>query len=249
MSGVSPPAARTAAERVFEVSAIAFDLDGTLLDTVHDLAAAVNAMLADLGHAPLRKDTIRVMIGKGLPNLVRRALAAAMNVAAGDILQSDLDAALVCYQVHYAALLGRETVAFPGMREGLERLTAMGFPLAVVTNKATRFVRPHLDQARIAHYFSVIVGGDQLPTRKPDPAQLRHVAECFGIPCSHLLMVGDSGNDVDAARAAGCPVLVLPYGYNEGRPVQDLGADGIVATLDAVADCVTRAVPSAPETT
>jgi phosphoglycolate phosphatase len=238
--------ARAGDERVFEVSAIAFDLDGTLLDTVHDLAAAVNAMLADRGLPPLSTDAIRVMIGKGMSVLVRRALATAMNFAADDIADGDLGAALSCYQAHYAALLGRATLPFPGMREGLERLTAMGFPLAVITNKATRFVSPHLEQAGIAHFFAVIVGGDQLPTMKPDPGQLRHVAERFGIPCSRLLMVGDSGNDVDAARAAGCPVVVLPYGYNEGRPVQILGADGIVASLAAVADRVVRFIPETP---
>ena len=126
------------------------------------------------------------------------------------------------------------------MGEGLRRLRAMGFPLAIVTNKTQRFVQPHLEHAGIADHFALVIGGDTLPTRKPAAGPLLHVAAAFGIAPARLLMVGDSVNDVEAARAAGCPVLVLPYGYNEGRPVQSLDADGIVPSLAAVADRVRR---------
>jgi phosphoglycolate phosphatase len=219
-------------------SAIALDLDGTLLDTIHDLAAAINALLAEMGHAPLPKDTIRALVGKGMANLVQRALALARGVPATAIDAATRDDALARYQAHYAAILGRGTLMFPGMVEGLDALRAMGFPLAIVTNKASRFVQPHLDHAGIGHHFALVIGGDTLATRKPDAGPLRHVARAFGIAPARLLMVGDSGNDVEAARAAGCPVLVLPYGYNEGLPVQNLEADGIVPTLLAVADRV-----------
>jgi phosphoglycolate phosphatase len=114
----------------------------------------------------------------------------------------------------------------------------MGLPLAVVTNKAARFIAPHLEHAGIAHYFKLVIGGDSLPVRKPDPGPLLHVAAAFGVPPERLLMVGDSINDAEAARAAGYPVLILPYGYNEGGSVQALDADGIVASLAAVADRV-----------
>lgn len=230
---------------VLDVSAIAFDLDGTLLDTIHDLAAAVNGLLTELGHPMLPKDAIRALVGKGMPNLVRRALAQATGTAPATIEEAELADALGRYQAHYAARLGRETRPFPGMLEGLRRLHAMGFPLAVVTNKAARFVRPHLVQAGIEHFFTLVVGGDDLPTRKPEPGPLLHVAAAFGVPPHRLLMVGDSNNDVLAARAAGCPVLVLPYGYSEGEPVQNFDADGIVASLTAVADCVRYLPPSA----
>ena len=152
-------------------------------------------------------------------------------------------AALARYQVLYAAGLGRATQPFPGLVECLDRLRAAGFPLAIITNKATRFVRPHLVLAGIADRFDVIVGGDDLPAKKPDPGPLLHVAAAFGIAPSRLLMVGDSANDVLAARAAGCPVVVVPHGYREGRPVQELKADGIVASLAAVADCVRHFAP------
>ncbi len=230
----------------FDVSAIAFDLDGTLLDTIADLAGAVNALLAERGHAPLPQDTVRALVGKGMANLVRRALALATSRAPESIDDTTLAAALARYQALYSAELGRATQPFPGLVDCLDRLRAAGFPLAIITNKATRFVRPHLALAGIADRFDVIVGGDDLPAKKPDPGPLLHVAAAFGIAPSRLLMVGDSANDVLAARAAGCPVVVVPHGYREGRPVQELEADGIVASLAAVPDCVR---PFAPELT
>jgi phosphoglycolate phosphatase len=238
---VAAPAAPTEPP-VLAIRAIAFDLDGTLLDTIHDLAGAVNALLEELGLPALPKAEIRDMVGKGMPNLVRRVLARATGVSPAAIEDADIASALVGYQRHYAAQLGRETKSFPGLAEALTRLRAMGFPLAVITNKATRFVRPHLERAGIAGYFAQVIGGDDLPAKKPDPAPLLHVAAAFGIAPAQLLMVGDSINDVAAARAAGCPVLVLPHGYNEGEPVQSLDADGIVPTLLAIPDRVRFAV-------
>jgi phosphoglycolate phosphatase len=154
-------------------------------------------------------------------------------VAVGDAELADV---LPRYQTHYAAILGRETVPYPGVVAGLERMAAMGLPLAVITNKATRFVRPHLALAGIEPFFRVVIGGDDLPQKKPHPAALLHAARALGVEPARMLMVGDSGNDAQAARAAGCPVLIVPYGYNEGTPVQNLDADGIVDSLLAVAD-------------
>jgi phosphoglycolate phosphatase len=242
--GVHQSAEEAPAAPRIDVGAIAFDLDGTLLDTVHELAAAVNALLAELGHPPLAKDVVGTMIGKGMANLVRRALALATDASPAAVDDGEVKDALIRYQSHYASRLGRETRLFPGMVEGLTRLAAMGIPLAVITNKATRFVRPHLAQAGIERFFAVVIGGDDLPTKKPDPGPLLHTAELFGIPPCRLLMVGDSANDVQAARGAGCPVLVVPYGYREGMPVHDLKADGIVASVDALADRVRYLAPT-----
>jgi phosphoglycolate phosphatase len=243
VSDLAAIAPRESAVRMFDVSAIAFDLDGTLLDTVRDLAAAVNATLAESEYPPLPIETVRNLVGKGMPNLVRRALALADGVPAEAVDDADVASALVRYQAHYAALLGRETQPYPGLAAALQRLRAMGFALAIVTNKAHRFVQPHLELAGIAHHFDLTVGGDTLPTKKPGPGPLLHVAAAFDIRPERLLMVGDSANDALAARAAGCPVLVVPHGYSEGVPVQSLDVDGIVPSLEAVVDRVRYVEP------
>ena len=221
----------------FAVRAVAFDLDGTLLDTIRDLAAAVNALLGESGLAPLPVATVRDLVGKGMANLVSRALAARGRAAPqGD----ELAGLLARYQVLYAQRLGAQTTVFPGVAEGLARLHAAGIPLAVVTNKASRFVGPHLEAAGLAGYIAVCVGGDDAAAKKPDPAPLQLAAARLDVPPARLLVVGDSGNDALAARAAGCPVVIVPYGYNEGRRVESLDADGIVASVREVADLVLR---------
>jgi phosphoglycolate phosphatase len=226
------------AARVFAVDGIAFDLDGTLLDTIHDLAAAVNALLAEEGMRPLPKAVIRDLVGKGMSNLLARALALS---AAAPRDAAAMDLLLQRYQSHYAAVLGRETVPYPGVMRGLHRLREAGFLLAVVTNKASRFVRPHLEHAGMADFFAAVVGGDDAVAKKPDAAPVLLAASQLGIGAAQLLMVGDSANDVDAARAAGSPVLAVPYGYTEGRPVQSFAADGIVDSLDDIPAWVRRA--------
>ena len=197
----------------------------------------MNLLLADLGHAPLPEATIRDLVGKGIANLVGRALAIDARSRAGGRRRGGSGRRAAPLP---GALRGDRSGAkpslFPGVVEGLDRMAAMGLPLAVITNKASRFVRPHLAQAGIEPYFRVVIGGDDLPVKKPHPAALLHAARELGVEPAKLLMVGDSGNDAQAARAAGCPVLIVPYGYNEGTPVQNLDADGIVDSLLAVAD-------------
>jgi phosphoglycolate phosphatase len=222
----------------FTVDAVAFDLDGTLLDTVHDLAAAVNAWLAGQALPTLPVATIRDLIGKGIEHLLASALAL-VGAPAQDA--ASRAKGLASYQAIYGEHIGRAAVLYPGVIEGLTRLRDAGYPLAVVTNKEARFVRPHLDRAGITDFFSVVVGGGDALRGKPDPAPLLLAASRLQVAADRLLLVGDSGNDVMAARAAGCPVLVVPYGYREGLPVQNLGADGIVDSLVAVVDCVRRA--------
>jgi phosphoglycolate phosphatase len=220
------------------VKAVMIDLDGTLADTIPDLAAAANRMLRELGLAELEVGKIRTYVGKGIPKLVERALAASM----GSTVSADSMAqALPVYERCYAEDNGRQSVVYPGVNEGLRILREMQLPLACVTNKSGRFTTPLLKQLGIAGFFQQVVAGDTLPQKKPDPAQLLHACRGFGIAPREMLMIGDSLNDAQAARAAGCPVFCVTYGYNEGRDVRELDVDAIVPSLIEAARLIQKA--------
>jgi len=210
------------------VQAVMIDLDGTLLDTIPDLAAATNQMLEALGRETLPLDTVRNFVGKGIPRLVERALLREMDGHADAAL---LAQALPVFERFYAAVNGRHTTIYPGVREGLEQFRAAGFPLVCVTNKAGAFTGPLLERMDLASYFQQTIAGDTLARKKPDPLQLLHACAQLGVAPAQMLMIGDSVNDVQAARAAGCPVFCVTYGYNEGQAVQSLEVDAIVAAL------------------
>jgi phosphoglycolate phosphatase len=208
--------------------AVIFDLDGTLVDSAPDLAFAANRMLQALGAPGRDPALLATFIGKGIPRLVERALAGSLEGEADAALMAR---ALPLYERYYEEESGRRTTVYPGVAEGLEMLLGEGLPLACVTNKAERFTHALLDHMGLAHFFAVVVGGDTLAKKKPDPLPFRHVCERLGVAPGEALVVGDSRNDVAGARAAGCPVICVPYGYNEGEPVEALEGDAIVATL------------------
>jgi phosphoglycolate phosphatase len=218
------------------IQAVAIDLDGTLLDTISDLAHASNLMRVELGMGELPEDLIKTFVGKGLVNLVRRTL-----VGGGDtsrISETELQHAMAIYERHYASVLTRETSHYPGVLDGLRMMHDAGFRLACITNKAEKFTLPLLKQMNLAHFFELTVSGDTTAKRKPDPMPLLHAAEFFKIAPQEMLLIGDSVNDFEAARAAGCPVFLVPYGYNEGRDARDLPADAIVQGLDEAASLI-----------
>lgn len=212
------------------IRAVLIDLDGTLLDTVPDLADAANAMLAELGRLTLPTDTIRDFVGKGIPNLVGRCLGYPGESAAPDAV-----AALAVFKRHYAAVNGRKTRIYPGVLEGLRAMRAAGLKTACVTNKAGAFTEQLLAATGLATLLDMTVSGDTLAEKKPHPLPFLHICECFGIAPAEALVIGDSRNDVAGARAAGCPVFCVPYGYSEGEDVRDLGADAIVGSLEEAA--------------
>ena len=208
--------------------AVLLDLDGTLLDSAPDLAAAANAMLAELGLPARDPAVVATYIGKGIPKLVERTLTGSLDVAADPRLFAR---ALPIYEHHYAAESGRRSAPFPGVIEGLRALRDAGLPLACITNKAERFTLDLLRRTGLDGFFPVVVCGDTVARKKPDPEPVLTACARLNVRPADALMIGDSANDVQSARAAGCPVWCVPYGYNEGRPVETLDCDAIVPDL------------------
>jgi phosphoglycolate phosphatase len=208
------------------IRAAIVDLDGTLVDTVGDFHAALALTLAELGHAPVGHEFIARTVGKGSEHLIRCSLAAAGAPA------SLYEAAWQRYQHHYQAVNGRHSQVFAGVVEGLRALRALGLPLACLTNKPTAFARALLQAKQLDAFFSAVFGGDAFARKKPDPLPLLETCKVLGFAPALTLMVGDSSNDAAAARAAGCPVVLVSYGYNHGEPVASERPDAVVARLD-----------------
>ena len=204
------------------------DLDGTLVDTLGDFIVAINATLTELGLGSVDRAFLERTIGKGSEHLVR------MTLAHLDADAALYDAAWGAYQRHYLAVNGLHSSVYLGVIEGLERLHAHGIQLACLTNKPTAFARQLLKSKYLDGFFAVVHGGDAFERMKPDPLPLLKTCEALGVAPAHTLMVGDSSNDARAARAAGCPVVLVSYGYNHGEPVDAVDADGVIERLDQI---------------
>ncbi|NEX61234.1 phosphoglycolate phosphatase [Noviherbaspirillum sp. 17J57-3] len=210
------------------IRAAIIDLDGTMIHTAPDFHVAVNRMRDELGLPPLDIETITHFVGKGTENLIRRVLAVDFDEGGAD---THFAQALASYLKHYLAINGDFSSIYPGVREGLDALRGKGLRLACVTNKPVDFAVPLLEKSGLRHYFEIVYGGDSLPRKKPDPLPLLQVCEDFGLPPAQVVAIGDSSNDAQAARAAGCRVLNVPYGYNHGESIHGVDSDGIVPTL------------------
>lgn len=208
------------------IKAVMVDLDGTMIDTVGDFEAALGGMADDLGLPRVDRAFISRTVGKGSPHLIRSTLAA---VGADPSRQ---DEAYARYQHHYLAVNGRHADVFPGIREGLQMLKDSGLKLACLTNKPTAFAKPLLAAKGLADFFAVMFGGDAFERAKPDPLPLVRTCEALGTAPAETLMVGDSHNDAQAARAAGCPIVLMTYGYNHGEPIREEPALAHVDRLD-----------------
>ncbi len=219
------------------------DLDGTLVDTLGDFVAAINAMLTDL-QLPVRMDTasIETLVGKGSENLIHSVLKVAqsrMDSALSAIKfeadsEGTFDAAFASYQAHYATINGQYAHVYAGAREGLQALREAGLTLICLTNKPVLFARALLQAKGLDGFFAQVYGGDSFARKKPDPMPLREACAFAGSTPARTLMIGDSSNDAQAARAAGCPVWLLTYGYNHGEPVRSVDADGFADRLDTL---------------
>lgn len=210
------------------------DLDGTMVDTVGDFEAALGAMLTDQGLPHVGRSFIERTVGKGSEHLIRSTLA---EVGADAALY---DTAWARYQHHYLAINGQFSAVYPGVVEGLQALAAAGLKLACLTNKPGNFARPLLAAKGLDGFFSHVFGGDAFARKKPDPLPLIETCRALGTTPARTLMVGDSSNDAQAARAAGCPVVLVNYGYNHGRPVEEAAPDAVIARLDQIFSAVGR---------
>jgi len=213
------------------VRALLFDLDGTLVDTAPDITAAVDATLRTLERAPIESATVRSYIGRGVDTLLHRVLTGERE---GNAALDLHDRARDVFFREYGAHNGRTAEAYPGVRDGLEHARRLGLSMACVTNKLQHFSDDLLAQLGLDGYFEFVIGGDALPQRKPDPEPLLHAAALLGFEPAACLMIGDSSNDAKAARAAGMPIVLVPYGYTEDQPIESIDCDAVVASIALV---------------
>jgi len=204
---------------------ILIDVDGTLVDSVPDLAYCVDRMMERLGRPGHGEDKVRDWVGNGVERLVRRALLGRID---GEPEEEEFQRAYPLFLELYAANTSKRSFLFPGVREGLDYLKSAGYPLGSVTNKAAQFTEPLLKDLGIYDEFTIVVSGDTLPAKKPDPLPLLYAAEFFGVAPDRALMLGDSMSDVRAARAAGFGIVCVSYGYNHGVDIRDAAPDAVI---------------------
>lgn len=211
------------------------DLDGTMVDTLGDFAEALNRMLRELVLPPIAPQHIERMVGKGSEHLLNSVLNHVLGRAGKAPSAIEIKAlyarAWPSYQRHYLAINGQFAGIYPGVIEGLQALRGAGLRLACLTNKPTDFAVPLLRSKGLDGFFERVFGGDAFERKKPDPLPLLKTCAALGTVPARTLMVGDSSNDAQAARAAGCPVVLVTYGYNHGEPVTGVDADGWIGSL------------------
>jgi phosphoglycolate phosphatase len=210
---------------------ILIDVDGTLVDSVPDLAYCVDEMMTQLGREPWGERRVRDWVGNGVERLVKRALVGALQ---GEPDEADFDHAYPLFLELYAENTSRRSCLYPGVREGIDMLKAASYPLGCVTNKAAQFTEPLLQDLGVYSDFSIVISGDTLTKKKPDPEPLLHAAEYFGCEPASAMMIGDSVSDVAAARAAGFQIVCMSYGYNHGVDIRESGPDDVIDTLTEI---------------
>ena len=219
--------------------AVIVDLDGTMVDTMGDFAEALNRMLVDLQLPGIDAQAIEPMVGKGSENLLRSVLKHVLAQAGRAPAATEIDnyyaEAWERYQHHYLAINGRFSKVYDGVEKGLVQLRQQGLKMACLTNKPLSFALPLLEAKGLHGYFDHVFGGDSFERKKPDPLPLLKTCEALGSKPVHTLMIGDSSNDAEAAHNAGCPVLLVSYGYNHGQPIQQVKASGYLDSLVDIA--------------
>ena len=207
---------------------ILIDVDGTLVDSVPDLAYCVDEMMQAVGREPYGEDRVRDWVGNGVERLVRRALIGQLE---GEPADADFEQAYPVFLELYAENTSKRSALYPGVKEGLEYMKAAGYKLGCVTNKAEQFTIPLLQDLGVYDEFAIVVAGDTLPVKKPDPGPLLYAADFFGVTPGQSLMLGDSISDVKAARAAGFQIVCMSYGYNHGEDIRNYDPDAVIDSM------------------
>jgi len=218
-----------------DIRAVIFDLDGTMVDSVPDIHLALNLMQTDFSLPEIYVEDVRRLVGRGTEKLVRDTLLVDLEPAH---MEEMLPAALTSFSRHYRTTNGCHGTLYPGVKEGLIRMKESGRKLACITNKPAVFTEPLLAKKGIYPFFDIIYSADSFPLKKPNPLPMLMACEKFGITPSQALVIGDSINDGQAARSAGCALFIVPYGYNHGRPVEEIDSDGIIPDFLAAANLI-----------
>jgi len=224
---------------VFNPEMILIDVDGTLVDSVPDLAYCVDKMMRAMGRSAHGETRVRDWVGNGVERLVRRALVGRLD---GEPPEDEFQRAYPIFLDLYAENTSKRSVLYPGVREGLDYLGSRGFKLGCVTNKAACFTEPLLRDLGVRDAFGIVVAGDTLAKKKPDPLPLLHAAEYFDVAPAAALMIGDSVSDVKAARAAGFAILCMDYGYNHGQDIREAHPDAVLASMTELPGLLEKAV-------
>ena len=212
----------------FQPNLIMIDVDGTLVDSVPDLAYCVDEMMVELGMERRGEDKVRHWVGNGVSKLVERAINGELE---GQLNKELFNKAYPIFLNYYAENTAKRTCLYKGVREGLDYLSSQGYYLGCVTNKATQFTHPLLKELGIFDYFKIVISGDTLTKKKPDPMPLLYGAEYFGVRPEECLMIGDSVSDVKASRSAGFDIICMSYGYNHGNNIADEKPDLVIDSM------------------
>jgi phosphoglycolate phosphatase len=208
---------------------ILIDVDGTLVDSVPDLAYCVDEMMKALGREPHGEAKVRDWVGNGVERLTRRALIGQLD---GEPSDEDFAKGYPIFLDLYKDNTSKRSCLYPGVREGLDYMKSQGYLLGCVTNKDAQFTIPLLKGLGIYDEFGIVVSGDTLPVKKPDPQPLLHAAAHFGVGAEDSLMLGDSKSDVTAARNAGFQIVCMSYGYNHGEDIRNYHPDAVIDSME-----------------
>jgi len=208
---------------------ILIDVDGTLVDSVPDLAYCVDEMMKALGREPHGEAKVRDWVGNGVERLTRRALIGQLD---GEPSDEDFAKGYPIFLDLYKDNTSKRSCLYPGVREGLDYMKSQGYLLGCVTNKDAQFTIPLLKGLGIYDEFGIVVSGDTLPVKKPDPQPLLHAAAHFGVGAEDSLMLGDSKSDVTAARNAGFQIICMSYGYNHGEDIRNYNPDAVIDSME-----------------